>query len=304
MDPEGTREARGWATGAVIGSVTRFAVGAVRRTAIGRSARGLVAVLIAGIGLGCSGGDDTGAHGPTTDSRGDAMTTGDADDTASIFVQAPDGGVQGECDPFAQDCAAGQKCTSYVATEGQSTVDATRCVPATGDDGWDEPCERTDDNDTCAPGLFCMTEVSGGTGPGTCLEYCSLDTPCQFGGECFAFNDGVLPICQPTCDPLAQDCPDEQGCYVAFGGFLCSTPGPADGEGDDGSACATVQSCLPGLVCRPDTAGCAEAGACCTPWCALDGDGPPCPSPSEECLPALDDPPPDRINVGYCGLPP
>ena len=299
VDPEGTREGR---NRAAHWAARRAAHRTDRRAALGGSVWRWVVVLAASLGLGCSG-DDVGAHGPATDSRGDSATTGTADDTASIFVQAPDGGVEVECDPFAQDCAAGQKCTSYVATTGQSTVDATRCVPADGDDGWDEPCERTDDNDTCAPGLFCMTGVSGGTGPGICLEYCSPDTACQFGGECFPFNDGVLPICQPTCDPLTQDCPDEQGCYSAFDGFLCATPGAADGEGDDGSPCATVQSCLPGLVCRPDTAGCADAGACCTPWCALDGEGPPCSNP-EECLPALDDPPPDRINVGYCGLPP
>jgi len=241
------------------------------------------------------------AGGNGNGDQGDQGDQGD-DDTAGGFLTPPDGGVVGQCDPYQQDCPRGEKCTSYVQTPGQETVDATKCVPVIGDDLWGEPCERDVDNDTCAAGFFCMTDVSGHTGTGTCLEYCSPGMPCEFGGECFAFNDGVLPVCEVTCDPLLQDCPAGQGCYAAFDDFVCALPGAPDGQGNDGDPCNTVQSCNPGLICRGGTAGCPMDGACCTPVCELGGPDT-CADPAEDCVQALEDPPPGLMNVGYCGIP-
>lgn len=250
-------------------------------------------------------GDGPGAT--VTSSANDGTSGGDPDDgpddTGGGFVTPPDGGVVGQCDPYQQDCPKGEKCTSYVSTPGQPTVDATRCAPIVGDDLWGEPCERMADNDTCAAGFFCMTEVSGNTGIGTCLEYCSVGIECEFGGECFAFNDGVLPICQVTCDPILQDCPAGQGCYAAFDDFVCAMPGAAEGSGNDGDACFSIQSCNPGLICRGGTAGCDMDGACCTPICELSGPPEQCPEPAESCIAALDDPSPGLEDVGYCGIP-
>ncbi len=290
----------------------------------------IIAIMTAGLGAtACPGDkDDGGQEGVTSndDARDDDTTTfgdgpgqtntsgmsqggsddrgdqGDQDDDSGGFLQPPDGGVVGQCDPYTQDCPKGEKCTSYVQTPGQETVDATKCVPILGDDLWGEPCERFEDNDTCAAGFFCMTDVSGHTGMGTCLEYCSPGIPCEFGGECFAFNDGVLPVCEVTCDPLLQDCPPGQGCYAAFDNFVCAQPGAPEGLGNDGDPCNTIQSCNPGLICRSGTAGCPMDGACCTPVCEIGGPDI-CPDPSEECVQALDDPPPGLMNVGYCGVP-
>ncbi len=245
-----------------------------------------------------SGVDDNG-NGSGNDDSNETM----ADDTAGGFVMPPDGGVVGQCDPFLQDCPKGEKCTSYVTEPGGRTVDATHCAPIIGDDLWGEPCERFEDNDTCAAGFFCMTDVSGHTGIGSCLEYCSPGTPCEFGGECFAFNDGALPVCEITCDPILQDCPMGQGCYAAFDNFVCALPGAPDGQGADGDPCFTIQSCNPGLICRGGTAGCAMDGACCTPVCELSGPPEQCEDPSESCIQALDDPPPGLMDVGYCGVP-
>ncbi len=219
------------------------------------------------------------------------------------FINDPDGGIVGQCDPAAQDCPRGQKCTSYVATPGGTTVDATQCVEIIGDDQWGESCERMEGNDTCGAGLFCMTEISGGTGEGRCLEYCVVNQPCEFGGECFAFNDGALPVCEVTCDPLAPDCPGGQGCYAAFNNFVCAIPGPANGMGADGDPCNTIQSCNPGLVCRGGTAGCAAEAACCTPFCDLSEGNAGCTEGGESCIQALDEPPPGLEDVGYCGIP-
>ena len=224
-------------------------------------------------------------------------------DTGGGFIGDPDNGVvEAQCDPGTQDCPRGQKCTSFVNTPGTKTVDATHCVDVIGDDQFGESCQRMEDNDTCAAGFFCMTDVSGHTGMGVCLEYCVVMQPCEFGGECFAFNDGTLPICQQLCDPLLQDCPGEQGCYAAFDSFVCATPGPVDGMGDDGATCATIQGCNPGLLCRTGTDGCPSDSGCCTPVCEVSGAADQCMIP-EECIQALEDPPPMLQDVGYCGIP-
>lgn len=245
----------------------------------------------------------TSNQSPDTSATGDGGATDSGGSDGAGFLMMPDGGVVGMCDPFLQDCDRGEKCTSFVMTPGEETVDATKCVPVIGNDVWGEECERMADNDTCAAGFFCMTDVSGHTGPGTCLEYCSPGTPCVFGGECFPFNDGILPVCEVLCDPILQDCPAGQGCYAAFDNFVCAIPGAPEGGGNDGDECNTVQSCNPGLICRGGTAGCPMDGACCTPICEVSGPPEQCTDPSEDCIIALDDPPPGLQDVGYCGVP-
>jgi hypothetical protein len=227
--------------------------------------------------------------------------TDDADDAG--FINTPDGGITGQCSPAEQDCPKGEKCTSYVSTPGGATVDATKCVPSTGNAVAGESCIREAENDDCAPGFFCMTDVSGNTGDGFCLEYCDPgDGVCEYGGECFGFNDGQLPICQNTCDPLLQDCSPGQGCYAAFDNFVCAQPGFGK-DGTDGAECATIQGCEPGLICRGGTAGCTAESGCCTPYCEVSGGGVECTDPQETCIQALDAPPPSLADVGYCGIP-
>ncbi len=248
-----------------------------------------------------SGPNDGGAD--ADDGGVDGSDGGDGGSDDGGFIMAPDGGIVGQCDPAAQDCPRGQKCTSYVATPGGATVDATQCVEVIGDDQWGESCQRMETNDTCAAGFFCMTDVSGNTGEGRCLEYCEINQPCEFGGECFAFNDGALPVCEVTCDPLAPACPDDQGCYAAFNSFVCAIPGAPNGQGNDGDPCNTIQSCNPGLVCRGGTAGCAAEAACCTPFCDMSEGNTGCDEASESCIQALEMPPPGLEDVGYCGIP-
>jgi hypothetical protein len=219
------------------------------------------------------------------------------------FITPPDGGIEGQCDPAAQDCPEGQKCSSYVSIPGGQTVDATHCVDTMGEVQWGEQCERIDGNDDCAAGLFCMTDISGNTGPGLCLEYCDINQPCEFGGTCFAFNDGALPLCEVECDPLAPSCPMGQGCYAAFESFVCALPGFPAGGGGDGDPCATIQGCQPGLLCKGGTAGCNQESGCCTPVCDLNGGADQCSDASEMCIQALDTPGPGQEDVGYCGVP-
>jgi hypothetical protein len=245
-------------------------------------------------------GNDSATSG--ADGPGDSAPDDDGNAEGG-FIDEPDGGITGQCDPGAQDCPRGQKCSSYVTMPGQETVDATHCVEVTGNDEFGEECERIEGNDSCVAGFFCMTTVSGSTGPGICLEYCQVGQACEFGGECFAFNDGALPLCEVTCNPLASTCPQGQGCFAAFDNFVCATPGFPDGGGGDGAPCATIQGCQPGLLCRGGTAGCEAEGSCCTPVCDLSEAEGSCAEAEEQCIAALDKPPPDLTDVGYCGVP-
>ncbi len=251
-------------------------------------------------------GSESGSE--TSGSGSDSGTSEDNEDNP--FVELPDGGATNTCDPAAQDCPDGEKCTGYVVEDGYCCVDANKCVPVIGDGQVGDPCTRTTDNDDCAVGLFCMTKTSGSTGDGVCLAFCDAST--QDCGEdglpdatCVSFNDGVLPLCQDDCDPLLQDCDGVLGCYgVGTQGFVCSLPGYEDGLGNDGDMCFTIQSCKPGLQCTATEVldGC-SAARCCSPFCDL-AEADPCTAP-EACVAYFEmgTAPPGYETVGLCVIP-
>jgi hypothetical protein len=219
-----------------------------------------------------------------------------------------------------QDCPDGEKCTAYVETPGYCCVDRNKCVEVIGDKVFGDVCNRMPENDDCAKGLFCMTKTSGDTGEGVCLIFCDINNPasCADAGlpdaGCIAFNDGVLPLCELACDPLAQDCPDPQGCYaVGAQGFVCTLPGYDDGKGNDNDDCYTIQSCKPGMLCANGMGqdGC-QSDSCCTPFCTCDVDNPngdgdamdQCSGAAEECLCYFTEmAPPEYATVGLCYIP-
>ena len=45
-----------------------------------------------------------------------------------------------------------------------------------------------------------------------------MSDSCSF---CSIFNDGVLILCLPECDPLLQDCGEGQYCAASGENFLC-----------------------------------------------------------------------------------
>ena len=245
--------------------------------------------------------------GNTTDTTTDSnSTTASGGTTTMGFIDPPDGGVVGQCDPGLQDCMGmDEKCTGYVTMPGDCCVDANHCVPVTGNKQFGEECTRVDGDDDCAAGLFCMTKTSGSTGMGVCLEYCVVgdDSTCENGGTCNGFNDGALPMCQEACDPLIQDCTPPQGCFAAFDGFVCANPNLDEGGGD-GDPCYTIQSCQPGLVCvsADFLDGCNDT-ACCTPWCDLNEPDPCTGSESCEAWYAMGEAPPGHDDVGACTIP-
>jgi hypothetical protein len=259
-------------------------------------------------------GNESAESNSTTANPGDGDGDGDGDDDTTTndggFVPEIDGLTTNTCDPAEQDCPEGDKCTGYVVQQGYCCVDANKCVPVIGNAQLGDPCVRTEDNDDCAEGLFCMTVTSGSTGDGVCLAFCDVGAQdCHEDGlpdaQCIAFNDGTLPLCQDSCDPLTQDCSGDLGCYgVGDQGFVCSVPGYEDGLGNDGDMCFTIQSCKPGLGCTAaEVLSDCGAARCCSPYCDLS-EPDTCTSP-EECV-AYYEPgtaPPGYENVGLCAVP-
>ena len=216
------------------------------------------------------------------------------------FVVASDAPTP-ECDPGRQDCPAGEKCTPFALLD-TCCVDTTHCAPILDVLAAGEPCTRADDNDDCGRGLFCLGVQSGGSGPGTCVALCDVDDPRTCGSDrCVQFNEGVLPLCRPACDPLTQDCPEGQACYAVLTkqAFTCLTSAFAPGQGGAGQPCATVSACQPGLLCTvaADLEAC-PGKLCCTPLCPVGADTCAAPLTCEQVYDPVAYP--LYADVGYC----
>jgi hypothetical protein len=264
-------------------------------------------VLLSGCGgTGMGIDDETSVHGGSSETGdpSDTSTTGDGDGDDT-------GGMQ-QCDPIAQDCPEGFKCTSY-DTDEDDIWDANKCVPAPDDGGVaGDPCAIEGEDmftgiDNCAEGYLCLN-VDETLANGACVEFCASDMTCPntSGGDgvCIVANDGALPICLPTCDPLLQDCPGEAACYGSSEPpFICFGP-DTKGGGQDGAACNYLNACLEGLSCLPaetqEDCTTMEYG-CCSPFCPLDGIAT-C-TGLEECVPFFAVAQAGFENVGVCALP-
>lgn len=277
--------------------------------------RGVLMVCVAAgavTGCGDDGTDGTGAETATpmesTGGTSDVPTTsepGTGDDTTG-------GGQDAMCDPKAQDCPEGQKCTAYGKVAGDAW-NANKCVDVTGEGVYGDPCtveppDKFSGLDNCGPGYICLNTDDEGKN-GLCSAFCSVDDACPNnpGGVGYCApdtNEGFLPICLPNCDPLLQDCPAGQGCYgdISIPFFICFAPDPMPGNGGDNESCAFTNACNEGLSCTPAGVldGC-TADQCCTPFCPLDGDGSECTDP-EVCTPFFSEPVVGFENVGICVL--
>jgi hypothetical protein len=210
---------------------------------------------------------------PTTD--GTASTSGDP---TADFLQEPDFQVHpGECSLWEQNCPDGEKCMPWSSTGG-GELDARRCSPiAENPREVGEPCmvegSFGSGVDDCVLGSMCW-DVDPKTNMGECVAFCegseakpSCTDPCT---SCSISGSGVLILCLPDCDPLAQDCGEEQGCYPLQSAFACA-PDVSGDMGAIGSPCEYINVCDPGTHCA-DAAlvpGC-EAISCCTPFCDVE----------------------------------
>jgi hypothetical protein len=265
-------------------------------------------------GSGSQEGNDDSAESPDDDGGSEAADTAEetaGDDEMVGFIQDPDGGgVNIECDVWAQDCTAGEKCTWW-ANDGGNAWNATKCVPIVPDP--DQPGESctvmgtgVSGLDSCDLAAMCWN-VDPETHLGTCVSFCmgsEANPTCpQPAMHCV----GRTPmLCVPQCCPLEQDCSDGEGCYVANEAFYC-IPDAGGDQGAFGDACEFINVCDPGLFCAsPDQVlGCAGGIGCCTNFCLLGSQQCAAEHPGMECLPWFeeDQAPPGFEHTGGCLMP-
>lgn len=276
--------------------------------------------------LGDGGSADTGAASSTGASDGTEASSGSTDGgstsnadgtgdpeatTGGPACASGSPGTVGACDPYAQDCPAGEKCLPW-ADDGGPSWNSTRCSPVSADPAqYGEPCvvagSGTAGQDSCDVGLMCAL-VDEATLEGTCRELCKCgpnEGQCfEAPADCGIFNGGALPICLPHCDPLASICPPQEVCIPTrlSAHPVCAT----DASGDAGAPldpCVYPTSCDAGSWCAPgaEVPGCASE-ACCTPVCDLDA--PDCSAvPGTVCEPWYgpgEAPEPGLAHIGLC----
>jgi hypothetical protein len=207
------------------------------------------------------------------------------------FIQRPDGGGMAiECDVWAQDCPAGETCMPW-ATDGGTAWNATTCSPVDADpDQVGEECvvegSGVSGIDSCDLAHMCWN-VDMETNMGTCIAFCSgseaMPTCDPPGTACSISNEGVLILCLPLCNPLADECAEDEGCYPSGDVFQCA-PDASGGMGAAGDPCEFLNVCDPGLMCaNPDTVPGCNATGCCSPFCVV-GDDSPC-LEGQTCVP-------------------
>jgi hypothetical protein len=270
-------------------------------------------------GTGTTSAATTGTGAASDSSESGTSSTGESTGELDTTTGGPgcastSPGTVGECDPYAQDCPAGQKCLPW-ADDGGASANSTRCSPVpVAAAQYGEDCvvagSGVSGQDSCDGGLVCSL-VDTVTLEGTCRELCKCG-PNE--GQCFEapaacgiFNGGALPVCLPHCDPLASICSAVEICIPTR---LTDFPVCAgDASGTAGVAldvCAFVNACDPGLWCLPaaQVPGC-TGDACCTPVCDLTA--PDCAAVAgtgcEPWYPAGEAPEPALERLGVCRAP-
>lgn len=253
------------------------------------------------------GPGSSGAPDPTVDPPAGSTGTTGGDD---VLDGSSDGGSNGGmCDPQAQDCPEGEKCTFY--RDEANPGGANKCVPIMGNAQPGDPCMALDnDSDTCDLGTLCWgTEPDNATG--SCIELCDTEEQCSTGDPCTITNGGTLPMCLPVCDPLAPVCPLGWACYDdwEFSDYWFCDRDKSERLGQHGDPCETINGCDPGLICAvadvvdSDTCIASGASGCCTPICDIT-DPIVCPGPGEDCISYYQGPPPPQFeDVGLCAIP-
>lgn len=147
--------------------------------------------------------------------------------TSGGFIVMPDvagphcggGGGGKQCDPWAQDCPAGEKCVP--TSDGCEQFVRFRCtavVPRPA--GLGEPCTLEGDAlsgiDNCDFGATCWFGDPE-TLTGTCVALCtgSEDLPvcADPATSCVLVFNEEVGFCLPPCDPAQPDCPKGHSCH-------------------------------------------------------------------------------------------
>jgi hypothetical protein len=190
------------------------------------------------------------------------------------------------------NCPVGQSCmrtgdgTSTVCFAGDCDIVTQNCPTATDtctyaglpDGGVGRACLPAG---TAMEGAACSQQVACGKGllcvGGTCSKLCYVDTNCTNGARCAS---GVTVMGSPeiattcvtlqACDPLLQNCPQGQGCYLSDMGAVCVSAGTVANN----ATCTPAANCVPGNLCLVTMQG-ATSGTC-KQFCNLDGGMPSC----------------------------
>ena len=247
--------------------------------------------------------------GSTTSTTSTTSTDTSGIDDGTFIVKSDFHGPELECDIYAQDCPAGQKCAWW----GESIWDATKCVEVTGDKVPGEACTPvggpTSGIDDCVAGAWCWNVDSMNIG--TCVALCTGSEEaltCPPGFVCLTSR--LIAICYETCDPLLQDCERDDALCLPddFEGFAyCSR----DGGGLAGVAndpCKGLDDCAPGYACRPSAeapkACLQDFYGCCQPFCEFPGGD--CPNPDQQCrqwYDPMNELPAGAEKLGVCAIP-
>jgi len=248
---------------------------------------------------------------PTTD---DGTTAGT--ETGGSFIMPPDGGGgTKECDPWTQDCPAGEKCMPY-SGDGDNSWESLKCTPVMENPGQTgDPCTVEGSGvsgiDSCDVGHMCWN-TDPDTGEGTCIRFCSgsPDAPsCDVAGTaCTIVNEGVLILCLPMCDPLLQNCTGGDLCIpnpMDANSFICVLDASGE-EGQEFDPCEYANACDPGLYCMSSelaTECDPMSSGCCLAFC--DTTAPECAGANAECVSWYEEgmAPPGFETVGLCSIP-
>ena len=238
---------------------------------------------------------------PTVDPSS-SSTTSDTDEPVECF----------QCDTFAQDCPAGQRCVPW-ACDGGAEWNGTRCSDIDPSPvGLGEAClsedSPTSGRDNCERGAMCWN-VDEDTLQGTCIGLCAgsaEDPTCLDAcGVCNIPAEGVLNLCLVACDPIAQDCPGGDACYIVNDTFVCA---PAQMAGLGGDSCEFTTDCARGYTCVNGSfiPGCEMGEGCCTPFCTVGAAGDCDELPTTVCSTIFDPesaPPCSPASAGICVTP-
>ena len=237
----------------------------------GAGTEGGTAVADTGPGSASAVDDATGPAGSDT-----GGTTGGMVDLCIPPTEclAPSAYLEGECDPYAQDCPMGFKCIPAVNGDVFNT---TECVQLMGEVfGPGQPCKVDGEPgmllDSCDLGSICWAPDAAGNGVCVALCSCGPEQPvCDDGGPCFQAGNGAVALCTDPCDPLLQDCAhDSQVCVLTTapsGGFVTGCMPAAANGAAVGDSCTALNQCPPGSICAAADASLCAGIACCVELC-------------------------------------
>jgi hypothetical protein len=186
---------------------------------------------------------------------------------ADVVVPTFDAGI---CDPVAQNCSDGSKCSLDLAQVAGKNVWGASCRAVTGTVAVGEACTRLNEmpagigKDTCDKGLFCtfVGDLSGNVMASAriCHPLCEQSATCSGNHPaCVALTTDFTPtvgVCAETCNILTDDgiCQNGSWCEPranteGTGIGTCNAAGTAAINAE----CSATMDCVAGSSCITST---------------------------------------------------